>query len=75
MTVLVARRPSRLAALGLGALGATFVAGCLGERLVRRRLRPSGWDALESPLLVVAIGLAAAMAVLGLTASGAEATQ
>jgi hypothetical protein len=31
---------------------------------VRQRLRPSGWDALESPLLVAAIGLAVAMAVL-----------
>jgi hypothetical protein len=35
------------------------VAGYLGERLVRRRLRPSGWDALESPLVLAGIGLAA----------------
>ena len=42
-----------------------MVAGYLGERLVRQRLRPSGWDALESPLVVAAIGLAVAMAALG----------
>jgi hypothetical protein len=46
--------------------GALWVAGYLGERLVRRRLGPSGWEQLESPLLVVAIGLAVAMAALGL---------
>jgi hypothetical protein len=66
MTAVVARRPSRRAEQALGGLGAMLVAGYLGERLVRRRLRPSGWDALESPLLVAAIGLAAAMAALGL---------
>jgi pimeloyl-ACP methyl ester carboxylesterase len=37
----------------------------LGERLVRRRLRPSGWDAVESPLVLAGIGLAGAMAALG----------
>ena len=62
---MVARRPSRRVAQALGGLGATMVAGYLGERQVRRRLRPSGWDAVESPLLVAAIGLAVAMAVLG----------
>jgi hypothetical protein len=65
MTAVVARRPSRRAAQALGGWGATLVTGYLGERLVRQRLRPSGWDALESPLLVAAIGLAAAMAALG----------
>jgi hypothetical protein len=66
MTAVVASRPSRRAEQALGGLGALLVAGYLGERLVRQRLRPSGWDGLESPLLVVAIGLAAAMAGLGL---------
>ena len=66
MTAVVARRPGRRAEQALGGLGALLVAGYLGERLVRQRLRPSGWDRLESPLLVVAIGLAAAMARLGL---------
>ena len=71
LTAVVARRPSRRGEQALGGLGALLVAGYLGERLVRQRLRPSGWEALESPLLVVAIGLA--MAVLGLRASEAEA--
>jgi hypothetical protein len=65
MTAAVARQPSRRAAQALGGLGATLVAGYLGERLVRQRLRPSGWDTLESPLLLAAIGLAVAMAALG----------
>jgi pimeloyl-ACP methyl ester carboxylesterase len=65
LTAVAARRPSRGAARALGALGALQVAGYLGERLVRRRLRPSGWDAVETPLVVAGIGLAAAMAALG----------
>jgi hypothetical protein len=65
MTAVVVRWPSRRAAQALGGWGALMVAGYLGERLVRQRLRPSGWDALESPLLVAAIGLAVAMAALG----------
>jgi hypothetical protein len=69
LTAVVARRPSRRAQQALGGLGMLLIAGYLGERLVRHRLRPSGWDAPESPLLVAAIGLAAAMAVLGLRPS------
>jgi len=65
LTAVVARRPSRGAARALGSLGALQVAGYLGERLVRRRLRPSGWDLVETPLAVVGIGLAGAMAALG----------
>jgi pimeloyl-ACP methyl ester carboxylesterase len=65
LTAVVASRPSRGATRALGGLGALQVAGYLGERLVRRRLRPSGWDRLESPLVVAGIGLAGAMAVLG----------
>src|SRR5829696_3585883 len=65
MTVLVARRPSPGAARALAGLGALQVPGYLGERLVRRRLRPSGWDAVESPLAAAGIGLAGAMAALG----------
>jgi hypothetical protein len=42
-----------------------MVAGYLGERLVRQRLRPAGWDALESPLIIAALGLAVAMAAPG----------
>jgi hypothetical protein len=55
----------RLPAAGLGLLGAAMVAGYLGERLVRRRLGPAGWDMIESPVAVAGIGLAAAMAWLG----------
>ena len=65
LTAMVARRPNRRAARALGGLGALMVAGYAGERLVRQRLRPSGWDAVESPLVVAAIGLAGAMAALG----------
>jgi hypothetical protein len=48
----------------LGALGATMVGGYLGESLVRRRLRPSRWDPVESPVVVAGIGLAATMAAV-----------
>jgi hypothetical protein len=65
----VARRPARRTQQALGGLGMLLIAGYLGERLVRQRLRPSGWDSLESSLVVAAIGLAAAMAVLGLRSS------
>jgi hypothetical protein len=65
LTALVARRPSQGATRALGGLGALQVAGYLGERLVRRRLRPSGWDPVESPLVVAGIGMAGAMAVVG----------
>ena len=65
LTVLVARRPSRGAAWALAGLGALQVPGYLGERLVRRRLRPSGWDRLESPLAAAGMGLAGAMVLLG----------
>jgi hypothetical protein len=69
LTAVVAARPSRRAQQALGALGALWVAGYLGERLVHQRLGRSGWERLESPLLVVAIGLAVAMAALGLGGS------
>ena len=64
----VLRGASRPARLVLGGLGATMVAGYLSERHVRRRLHPSSWDVVESPLVVTGIALATAMAVLGLTA-------
>jgi hypothetical protein len=50
----------------LGGLGAAMIGGYLGEALVRRRLRPSGYDRVESPLIIAAIGLSGAMAALGL---------
>ncbi len=48
----------------LGGLGVVMTAGYLAEKLVRRRLRPSGWDALETPVVVIGLGTAAFMAVL-----------
>ena len=68
------RTPSPGAERLLGWLGLSMTGGYLGESLVRRRLRPSQLDALESPLLVVAITLSVAMAVLGLARSRDERT-
>ncbi len=62
------RGSSKPARLVLGGLGATMVAGYLAESHVRRRLRPSSADRFETPLAVAGIGLAAAMAALGLGA-------
>jgi hypothetical protein len=64
-TVRLARGDER-ARRRLGGLGATYVSGYLAEELVRSRLRRSGFDAVETPLVVMGIGLAAAMAALGL---------
>lgn len=66
MTVVIAAGPNRRAERVLGTLGAAMVAGYLGERLVRLRLTPSGWDRLESPLVIAGIALAAAMTSVGL---------
>jgi hypothetical protein len=63
--VRLAAGPSDGARRTLGGLGATMVAGYLLERADRRRLRPSGWDAVETPVAVAGLGLAAVMAVLG----------
>jgi hypothetical protein len=60
------RGPSPAARRLLGGLGAAMVGGYLAERLVRHRLAPSGWDTAESPVIVAGIGLAAAMALIGL---------
>ena len=65
-TARVLRSGSTTARFVLGGLGAAMVAGYLGERHVRERLRPSGWDALESSVVVGGISLAATMGVLGL---------
>jgi len=61
----LAQGPDDGARRALGALGALMVPGYLMERSDRRRLRPSGWDAVETPIAVAGLGLAAAMAVLG----------
>jgi hypothetical protein len=57
----------------LGLLGATMTAGYLAEQLVRRRLLPSGWDPIESPVVVLGVTTAAMMAGLGLTSTGTRA--
>ncbi len=63
-TALLARRPSLNVVRVIGVVGALDVPGYLSERLVRRRLSPSGWHPLESPLIVAEISLAAAMPLL-----------
>jgi fructose-specific phosphotransferase system IIC component len=65
-TAVLLWRPKVGAARLLGGLGAAMVAGYLAERLVRRRLLPSGWDAVESSVVVAGMSLAAVMAVAGL---------
>jgi hypothetical protein len=65
-TAALAWQPTLAAERVLGGLGAVMVAGYLSERLVRRRLLPSGWDAAETPIATAGISLAAVMALLGL---------
>ena len=50
----------------LGCLGALNVGGYLGERVVRERLSPGGWDPVETPVAAMSLTLAATMGVLGL---------
>jgi hypothetical protein len=63
-TGVLARRSSPPAERVLAGLGAAMVVGYLGESLVRRRLRPSGFDGVESPLAVAGTALAAAMPIM-----------
>jgi hypothetical protein len=63
-TARLARGSSEAARLVLGGLGATMIAGYLGESLVRRRLQPSNWDRVDSPVAAAGLGLAAAMAAV-----------
>jgi hypothetical protein len=72
-TAALLRQPSATAERVLGGLGAVMVAGYLAERLVRRRLLPSGWDAAESSVVTAGMGLAAVMAVVGLRSAGTQA--
>ncbi len=62
----LAWRPNLAAERVLGGLGAAMVAGYLSERLVRERLLPSGWDAVETSVVTAGMSLAAVMALLGL---------
>lgn len=71
-TAALVRRPNLAARRVLGGLGAAMVAGYLAERLVRRRLLPSGWDAAETPVVTAGISLAVVMALLGLRSAGTQ---
>ena len=63
-SIQLTQRPHRAATRLLHAIGATYVAGYLAERHVRRRLSRSGWDPVESPLLIAALSLSIAMLCL-----------
>ncbi|MGY1772741.1 hypothetical protein [Blastococcus sp. SYSU D00813] len=65
-TARLARRPGDvLARRVLRGLGTVMVAGYLMERRDRERLTRGGADAVETPLVVVSLALAAAMALGG----------
>ena len=49
----------------LGFLGVVMVPGYLMERHGREHLRPGGWDAVETPVVIAGVALAAAMGILG----------
>jgi hypothetical protein len=49
----------------LAFLGVAMVPGYLGEKLVRRRLTRSGYDRLETLVVIAGMQLAAVMAVVG----------
>ena len=49
-----------------------MVAGYLAERLIRRRLLPSGWEAAETPVVASGMSLAAVMALRGLRPVGTQ---
>jgi hypothetical protein len=70
--MLATSRPRRPARLVLGALGSMMIAGYLGESQVRRRLRRSNWDPVESSVVAAGLSLATAMAIVGLTARDRE---
>ena len=69
-TARLGRAPSLLAGRCLGFLGWANIAGYLGERLVRQRLTPGGWDPLESPIAAVGVAGALGMTALGLDGGG-----
>jgi hypothetical protein len=64
-TVRLARRPDDRARWVLTWLGTCVTVGYLSERLVRLRVRPTGFDPVETPVVVVGWGGVIAMALLG----------
>lgn len=65
LTGVLAAHPSSGAARALSILGGAMVAGYLAERHVRDLARPDHWDALETPVAALGLGLAAAMGAVG----------
>jgi hypothetical protein len=59
------RAPDNRARWVLGWLGTGLTLGYLSERWNRLRVRPGGFDALETPVVVAGWSSAVAMAVLG----------
>lgn len=59
------RGPDARARQVLGLLGAAMCFGIAGERCTRVRIRRSGFDPVETPIVVVGWSAAIAMAVLG----------
>ncbi len=66
VTARLASRPSKHAAVGLGALGAAMSAGYLVEAEFRRAVCPRGWDPRITPVAAAGFVLALGMAALGL---------
>src|SRR4051812_32673878 len=64
-TARLSRAPDDGARRLLGMLGVLMVPGYLMERHGRARLRPGGLDPVETPVVLIGLGLAAAMGVLG----------
>ena len=71
-TGILVRGESVMAARWIGGIGAVDVVGYLCERHVRLRLKPSGWDPVESPMIVTSILLAAALPVLARLSARSE---
>jgi hypothetical protein len=62
----LARRPSRWATRTLGILGTAMVGGYLLEKEFRAAMAPSGFDPVITPIAAAGVGLAVAMAAIGL---------
>ena len=64
-TARLARGPDDRARWVLKWLGTCVTLGYLSERLVRLRVRPAGFDPVETPVVVVGWGSVIVMALLG----------
>jgi hypothetical protein len=68
----LAAGPDERARKVLRIIGTSVIGGYLSERLCRRRLTPGGFDPVETPVVVVGLGGAVAMALLGRPRSGQD---